>query len=103
MLVNTPICWHIYRLASYWHNHCGFFRERACSSGYKSPGSTSSPGFDSPWERISQDLTAFVLSVVGGVLVDSEAPVVTSSILRICRHSLSRCSSGRVCVRVLIG
>jgi hypothetical protein len=24
-------------------------------SGYKSPGSTSGPGFDSPWERISQD------------------------------------------------
>jgi hypothetical protein len=40
----------------------------------KSPGSTSGPGFDSPWERISQDLTAFVLSVVGGVPVDSEAP-----------------------------
>jgi hypothetical protein len=61
-------------------------------SGYKSPGSTSGPGFDSLWERISQDVTVFVLSVVGDVPVDSEAPVVTSSILRICRHSLRRCS-----------
>jgi hypothetical protein len=50
--------------------------ERACS-----PGSTSGPGFDSPWERISQDLTAFVLSVVGDVPVDSETPVVYLSIL----------------------
>ena len=30
-----------------------------------------------------------MLSVVGDVLVDSEAPVVTSSISRICRLSLS--------------
>jgi hypothetical protein len=30
---------------------------------------------------------AFVLSVVGDVPVDSEAPMVTSSILRICRQS----------------
>jgi hypothetical protein len=51
-----------------------------------------SPGFDSRWERISQDITAFVLSVVGVVPVDSEMPVVTSSILSICRHSLRRCS-----------
>jgi hypothetical protein len=58
----------------------------------QSPDNTSDLGFDSPWERISQDLTAFVLSVVGDVPVDSEAPVVTSSILRICRHSLRRCS-----------
>jgi hypothetical protein len=43
-------------------------------------------------ERIFQDLTAFVLSVVGVILVNGEAPVVTSSILRICRHSLRRCS-----------
>jgi hypothetical protein len=61
-------------------------------SGYKSLGSTSGPGFDSSWERISQYLTAFVLSVVGDVPVDSEASVVISSILRICRHSLRRCS-----------
>jgi hypothetical protein len=33
---------------------------------------------DSSWERISQDLTAFVHSVVGDVPVDSEASVVTS-------------------------
>jgi hypothetical protein len=32
----------------------------------------------------------FVLSVVGDVPVDSEAPVVTLSILWICRHSLHR-------------
>jgi hypothetical protein len=61
-------------------------------SGYKSPDSTSGPGFNSPWEQISQDLTAFVLSVVGDIPVDSEAPVVTSSILRICRYNLRRCS-----------
>jgi hypothetical protein len=60
---------------------------------YKSIGSTSDLEFDSPWERISQNLTALVLSVVGDVpvdseapVVDSEAPVVTSSILRICRY-----------------
>jgi hypothetical protein len=63
-------------------------------SGYKSPSSTSGPGFDSPWERISQDLTTFVFSVVGDVPVDSETPMVTSSILRIYRHSLRRCSLG---------
>jgi hypothetical protein len=85
-----------------------------------STGSTLGLGFDSLWERISQDLMAFVLSVVGDVPVDSEtsvvtstisqdltafvlsvvrdvpvdseAPVVTSSILRICRHNLQRCS-----------
>jgi hypothetical protein len=62
------------------------------ASGYKSPGSTSGPGFDSSWERISQDLTALVLSVVGDVPVDSEAPAATWSILRIRRHSLQRCS-----------
>jgi hypothetical protein len=61
-------------------------------SGYKNSDSTSGPGFDSPWERISQDLTAFLLSLVGGVPVDSETPVVTLSILRICRHSLRKCS-----------
>jgi hypothetical protein len=61
-------------------------------SGYKSLGSNSSLGFDSPRERFFQDLTTFVLSVVGDVPVDSETPVVTSSILRNCRHSLRRCS-----------
>jgi hypothetical protein len=64
--------------------------ERA--SSHKSPGSTLGPGFDSAWERISQDLTVFVLSVVGHVPVDSEVPLVTLSILTICRHSLRRCS-----------
>jgi hypothetical protein len=67
-------------------------RERACSLGYKSPGSTLCPGSDSPWERISQDLITFVLPVVDGVSVDSETPVVTSSISRICWYSLRRCS-----------
>jgi hypothetical protein len=42
----------------------------------------------------------FVLSVVSDVPVDSETPVVTSSILRICRLSLRRCSWGRVCTCV---
>ena len=36
-----------------------------------------------------QDLTGTILSVIGDVPVDSEAPVVTSSISRICRLSLS--------------
>ncbi|KAF8760449.1 hypothetical protein HU200_010160 [Digitaria exilis] len=36
-----------------------------------------------------QDLTGAILSVVGNVPVGSEAPVVTSSIWRICRPSLS--------------
>jgi hypothetical protein len=39
-----------------------------------------------------------VLSVVGDVPVDSEASVVTSSILKIYRHSLRICSLGKVCV-----
>jgi hypothetical protein len=55
-------------------------------------GTTSGPGIDFLWKRISQDVTAFVLSVVCDVSVDSEASVVTLSILRICRHSLQRCS-----------
>jgi hypothetical protein len=56
------------------------------------PQVLGSTGFDSLRERIFQDLTAFVLSVVSDVPVDSEAPVVTSSILRICRLSLRKCS-----------
>jgi hypothetical protein len=59
-------------------------------NGYNS-GSTLGLGFDSSGVRISQDLTTFVLSVVGDVQVDSETHVVTSSILGICRHS-RRCS-----------
>jgi hypothetical protein len=43
-------------------------------SGYKSPGSTSGSGFDSPCERISQYLTVCVLS-----LVDEYACVVSVS------------------------
>jgi hypothetical protein len=80
----------------------GVERKGLYLSGYKSLGSTSGPGFDSPWERISQDLMAFVLSVVGDVPVDNETYVVTSSILRICQHSLRDASRGRVCVRVFI-
>jgi hypothetical protein len=56
---------------------------------YKSTGSTSVPGFDSPWERISQNLTAFVLSVAGDVPF---AGTVFEDALR-----------GRVCVRVFVG
>jgi hypothetical protein len=47
-----------------------------------------------------------VLSVVDDVPVDSEAPVVTSSILRISRFArtvLGDAPRGRVCVRVFIG
>ena len=36
-----------------------------------------------------QDLTGAIVTVVGNVAVDIEAPVVTSSILRICQLSLS--------------
>ena len=43
----------------------------------------------------------FVLSVVGDVPVDSETPVVTSSISRICRPGDAH--RGRGCVRVFIG
>jgi hypothetical protein len=70
---------------------CGL-RKGLYPSGFKSPGSTSGPGFDSLWERISQDLTTFVLSVADDVPVYSDASVVTLSILRIWRHSLRRCS-----------
>ena len=42
-----------------------------------------------------------MLSVVGDVPVDSEAPVVTSSILRICRLSLSEVLIGiGLCARI---
>jgi hypothetical protein len=61
--------------------------------GYKSLGSTSGPGFDSPWERIYQDLMGlYVHSVVGDVSVDSEASMMTLSISRIYWPSLRRCS-----------
>jgi hypothetical protein len=91
-MVSTVWCIGLYVWAYVvWHINCNCRTYVVCS-GYKSPGSTSGPGFDSSWERISQDLTSFVLSVVDDVPVDSETPVVTSSILRICRHSLRRCS-----------
>jgi len=48
------------------------------------------------------DLTGTILSVVGNVPADSEAPVVTLSILRICRLNLSEVLMGvglRACVR----
>jgi hypothetical protein len=61
------------------------------------------PGFDSPWERISQDLTTFVLSVVGDVPVDNEASVVTSSMLGFAGTVFEDTPRGRVCVRVFIG
>jgi hypothetical protein len=55
-------------------------------------------------ERISQDLTAIVLSVVGDVPVDSAAFVVTSSILRgFAGTVFEDAPKGRVYVRVLIG
>jgi hypothetical protein len=44
-----------------------------------------------------------ILSVVGDVLVDSEAPVLTSWISRSADSVLRRRSYGRVCVRALIG
>jgi hypothetical protein len=44
-----------------------------------------------------------VLSVVGDVPVDSEAPVVTSSILRICGTVFEDAPRGRLCVRVFKG
>jgi hypothetical protein len=50
--------------------------------------------FDFSWERISQDLMTFVVSVVDDVPVDSETPVVTLSNLRIYRHNLRKCSKG---------
>jgi hypothetical protein len=53
-------------------------RKRLQPSACNSPGSTSGPEFDSPWERISHDLTAFVLSVVGDVPLDSECACVVS-------------------------
>jgi len=43
-----------------------------------------------------------VHSVVGDVPVNSEAPVVTSSISRICRLSLRRCSACVVSVCVIL-
>lgn len=45
-----------------------------------------------------------VLSVVGDTPIDSEVPVVTSSISKICRLSLLEDPHrGRVCVRMFIG
>jgi hypothetical protein len=53
------------------------------------------------FDRVSQDLTAFVLSGVVDVPIDSETFVVTSSILRICRFEDA--PRGRVCVCVFRG
>jgi hypothetical protein len=64
----------------------------------RASGSTSGSGFDFPGERISQDLTVFVLLVVGDVPIDSKASVVTSSILRICRSSKTIIGVGFACV-----
>ena len=50
-----------------------------------------------------QDLTCAILSVVGDVPLDSEAPMVISLISRICRLSLSEMLIGVGCVRVFIG
>ena len=66
------------------------------SSASKVPcGGTYPPGFESStgvriFLNLFQDLTGAILSVVGDVSVDNEAPVVTSSISRICRLSLSK-------------
>jgi hypothetical protein len=45
---------------------------------YKSPDSISIPRFDSLWERNSQDLTVFVLSVVGDLPIDDEQICITA-------------------------
>ena len=50
-----------------------------------------------------QDLIAFVLPVVGDVHVDSKAPMLTSSISKICWLNLRRCSYGlglRACIHI---
>jgi len=62
------------------------------SKDYESLGSTIGPGFDYPWERNFLWFNDVVLLVVGDVYVNSEARVVTSSISRMCRFSLRRCS-----------
>ena len=52
--------------------------------------------------NLFQDLTGTILSVVGNVPADSEAPVVTLPILRICWLNLSEVLIGvglRACVR----
>jgi hypothetical protein len=52
--------------------------------------------------NLFQDLVIFVLLVVGDVSIDSEAPVVTSSISRICQLSLLEMLIGvelHACVR----
>jgi len=54
-------------------------------------------GSTSVGSELFQDLTALGLSVVGDVSVDSEAPVVTSSISRICWPSLSELLKGVGC------
>jgi hypothetical protein len=49
------------------------------------------------------DVCAFRLSVVGDISVDSKAPMVTLSILRICRPIFVDASRGRVYTRVFMG
>ena len=67
--------------------------ERACSLVVAAARAAPEVlGSTSVGSELFQDLTALGLSVVGDVSVDSEAPVVTSSISRICRLSTRRCS-----------
>jgi hypothetical protein len=42
--------------------------------------------------KFSQNLMTIFILVVGSIPLDSEAHVVTSSILRICQSSLRKCS-----------
>ena len=75
-------------------------KNTAAQTGKVSCGGTCPPGFESStgvriFLNLFQDLTGAILSVVGDVSIDSEAPVVTSSISRICRLSLSKVLIGR--------
>jgi hypothetical protein len=74
-------------------------------SGYKSPGSTSGPGFDSRGSEFLRILTAFVLSVVGDVPVGSEAPVCGGfvNLEDLPARSPKMLLGVGVCVRVFIG
>jgi hypothetical protein len=66
---------------------------------------TWGPGFDSPWQWIFQDLTTFMLSVVGDIPIDSETLVVTSSISSwgFAGSVFEGAYGGRVCAQAFMG
>jgi hypothetical protein len=72
-------------------------------SAYKSTISPQGPGLDSPCEWISHDLTTFVLSVVGDILVDTKRLWWLRQSWGFVGPIFEDAPRGRVCVHVFVG